>query len=132
MSIYLKEGFTVVVVSWENDADNYKTKMMSGLTQEQAIAVYNFCQLFSSKHGHNRGLGNEEIRNLDFEDMSALLSRDDRLYLPIGLNKSLEDLFYELIGDWCEGGYARVVEDVFFLAIEDDIQKLSLKDITFA
>lgn len=52
-------GYRVTVVSWENDADHYKTKVLEGLTEQEARFVADFASLFKSKNNHgNRGIGN--------------------------------------------------------------------------
>ena len=47
-------GYRLSVTTWENDGDNYQTKMLEGLTKERVTALVALCKLFSSK---NRGAG---------------------------------------------------------------------------
>ena len=52
--LIVKKGYTLSVVSWENDADNYNTKTMTVETVEEAEAFYKLMQLCKSKN--NGGL----------------------------------------------------------------------------
>lgn len=54
-----KKGFLIRVTSWENDADNYKTKEVNVDTEERAKQVVKFCWLFGSRRLRgDRGIGN--------------------------------------------------------------------------
>ena|SRR5438874_7441054 len=58
MSI-IKKGFRVTVSTWENDADNYNSGSMEGLSRPEAAFLVDFVKLFSSQNNHrNRGIGN--------------------------------------------------------------------------
>ena len=66
--ILMKKGYTLEVTSWENDADNYKTKSIyCGDNEEDAKALLKLCkELFSSHHNGNCiGIGN--IMEDDYE-----------------------------------------------------------------
>lgn len=41
------DGYTLLITSWENDGDNYKNQILSGLTKEDVIVPYYCC------NGHN-------------------------------------------------------------------------------
>lgn len=43
----LTDGYTLLITSWENDGDNYKNQILSGLTKEDVIVPYYCC------NGHN-------------------------------------------------------------------------------
>ena len=68
-----KKGFTLEVVSWENDADNYQTHTETYETKAEAVAMGNMCKelfsLFSSNNRNLNGIGNycegEETRVKD-------------------------------------------------------------------
>lgn len=58
MSI-IKKGFRVTVKTWENDADNYNSGELQGLSRPEAAFLVDFVKLFSSQNNHkNRGIGN--------------------------------------------------------------------------
>jgi hypothetical protein len=52
--LVVKKGYTLTVVSWENDGDHYNTNTKIVETVEEAEAYYNLMQLCKSK---NRGIG---------------------------------------------------------------------------
>jgi len=55
----IKKGYTVEVVSWENDGDNYRTKRETYSTKEEAFAVKHMCEnLFLSSNNGEGGIGN--------------------------------------------------------------------------
>lgn len=55
----IKKGFRVTVTSWENDADNYNSGELQGLSHPEAAFIVDFVKLFSSQNDHtNRGIGN--------------------------------------------------------------------------
>tara|TARA_B100001105_G_scaffold148940_1_gene119432 strand:- start:3882 stop:4307 length:426 start_codon:yes stop_codon:yes gene_type:complete len=50
----INKGYTVEVVSWENDGDNYRTKSTTYSSLEEAKAVKRMCEnLFISGHDDN-------------------------------------------------------------------------------
>lgn len=52
----IKAGFMLEITSWENDADNYNTIQISGLTKEKAQLYINIIKLFGSQS--RNGFGN--------------------------------------------------------------------------
>lgn len=50
-------GYRVTITSWENDGDNYNTKILEGLTVQQAKFYVDFAKLFT-KSGWEGGIGN--------------------------------------------------------------------------
>jgi NADH:ubiquinone oxidoreductase subunit B-like Fe-S oxidoreductase len=55
----IKKGYRVTVKTWENDADNYNSGAVEGLSRPEAAFLVEFVKLFSSKNDHrNRGIGN--------------------------------------------------------------------------
>jgi|SRR5579859_5972 len=40
----IPKGYRLTVVSWENDGDNYNTKIKSGLTKEYALFFVDLCK----------------------------------------------------------------------------------------
>lgn len=53
-------GFQLHIITSENDSDNYKTKVISGLTEADVNFYLSFAKLFSSKNNRpNPGIGNE-------------------------------------------------------------------------
>ncbi len=55
----IDKGYTVEVVSWENDGDNYRTQKSTYNTKEEALAVKHMCgNLFLSSNNGEGGIGN--------------------------------------------------------------------------
>ena len=57
----ISKGYTITVVSWENDGDNYNTNSITVESKEMAEAYYNMMQLCRSKNNRINGeigLGN--------------------------------------------------------------------------
>ena len=118
----IKAGYMVCVTTWENDADNYKTKVLSGLTKPQAIAVKKFCKFFTSDERNNYTFGNEET--VDYEFIKETMDPTDIVLLSqIG---SLEGLHSKLIGQWADGYYSRVYESIRFFYFPEDVIEIKL------
>jgi hypothetical protein len=66
-----KEGYTLEVVSWENDGDNYKTKTYSDESLDKIKALQKLCEMSSSETTHKGGLGNamEDEGEVFYADM---------------------------------------------------------------
>ncbi len=53
------KGYTVEVVSWENDGDNYRTKSITVDNKDEALKIKQICQtLFKSCNNGEGGIGN--------------------------------------------------------------------------
>lgn len=60
----ISKGYTITVVSWENDGDNYNTKSIVIESKEKAEAIVKMCNtIFKSSSNGNGGIG-----NMDGED----------------------------------------------------------------
>jgi len=52
-------GYRISVTSWENDADNYRTECLEGLSKEVVSFYVDFSKLFTSKNNRSdKGFGN--------------------------------------------------------------------------
>lgn len=60
-------GYQVHLKSWENDADYYKTEIISGLTKEEVSFYIELAKKFYSQNGwpDKKGLGNGATDDLD-------------------------------------------------------------------
>lgn len=96
----IPKGYRLTVTSWENDADNYNTKSMEGLTKEEIEFLVPFIKLFKSKNSHNdnTNFGNmyspdeDEIEQAN-EAVRKLVSKHDVV------NFSFGDYFSALDGE---------------------------------
>lgn len=53
----IKAGYRIEVVTWENDADHYKTKSVDGLSEDEVAEIVKYLKLFK-KSDWEGGLGN--------------------------------------------------------------------------
>jgi hypothetical protein len=119
------KGYTLEVVSWENDGDNYRTKSMTFDSIEEAQAVKHMCEkLFSCNSEEDGGIGNlmddddEEAKNII---VSYLIKSPDLLYInnventPASFKEAVEESFSEFLYkyDWkeCLGEYLEGLDD---------------------
>ncbi len=63
----IQPGYQLHITSWENDADNYKTKIIQGLTKEDVQFYLHFLRHFYSQYSRHKdmigpGFGNMERR----------------------------------------------------------------------
>ncbi len=64
----IPSGFQLHVTTWENDADNYKTAILSGLTDEDVKFYISLAKEFESRNNRfNKGLGNGSLNPDVFE-----------------------------------------------------------------
>ena len=122
----IPSGYQLSVTTWENDADNYKTKTFPGLTKEDVKFYLHFLFHFRSHWMNEKvgeGYGNTEV---SFEKEKAALGSAWKNFPPSSsdlvedVQNSLEywetghtyscDWAYELVGNWNEGGLYRVFE----------------------
>lgn len=54
----LPAGYRLTVWSWENDADNYQTNTMQGLSKDETKFLIEFCRLFENAEYEDGGFGN--------------------------------------------------------------------------
>lgn len=76
----MKPGYQLQVTSWENDGDNYKTEITSGLTEDELRLRLFICAAFGFDHGGNIKLdyspvsGNDENRLGDLVELWNMAS----------------------------------------------------------
>lgn len=80
-----KAGYVIRVTSWENDADNYRTKEMHIAEKEKIDVVVEFVKLFTSRNNYK----NRDISNLCYGD-------EHEYYGP------LSDFYEEYMPWFCE------------------------------
>lgn len=137
MKKIINKGYTLTVVSWENDGDNYRTKSMTVDTKEQAQAIHKMCTtLFLSRN--KGGIGNlmsddySEAEELIVPFMKNNLCLLEKYDVPYDAdNKTLINICneynYALMGG-SECYYSRVCESCTVTYSPEDI---FLEEITF-
>lgn len=115
-------GYRLTVVSWENDGDNYNTKVVEGISRERCQYLVDLCKLLHFNISSNNVYNNlyepsdEEIEKLTDAMMDLVVKHSiSRSDLPDPTNREdvrdyvIEDL-YDLglsHGEW----YTRVCDD---------------------
>lgn len=144
----IKQGYRISVTTWENDADNYNTKTLDGLTREVVEFYVEFAKLHKSKNSYTSNVkcwGNmyepsdEEIeeyvtamRPLFKKYINVVASFYDSDFSPEWIE---HDDFSDMIGNvsWdlgiCSGEfYTRVVDKIEIQCIPQDIEMLDCTD----
>jgi len=68
------KGYTLEVVSWENDADNYQTHLVTVDSEDKALALKEMCdELFNSYHSCDKGISNDCKEELEDKDEKIIL-----------------------------------------------------------
>ena len=135
----VSKGYTLTVVSWENDGDNYNTKTKTVQTEEEAKVWWNMMQLCKSKNHskENITLGNtyNGFNSKQKEIAINFLKENHKILLPddnIEENEdNLVDWFCDLAGELLGHGenYAcRVMETTTVTYSSEDIY---VDEITF-
>jgi hypothetical protein len=116
----VEKGYTITVVSWENDGDYYQTNTMTVQTEEEARKIAKLCnELFISCVNGEGGIGN----TCDDEDEEANETIDNYIENnpELGLTRDeIIELDYELCGS-SECYIYRVCESVTVTYSPEDI-----------
>lgn len=117
----VRKGYTVEVVSWENDGDNYRTKSKTYKTKEEAVAVKHMCDhLLRSKNDNTyEGIGNlmDDDYNLYCYKVTEYLSNNmtllslNNLPLPETFKDSILEEWPELKNSAVKGRWKDAVLD---------------------
>mgnify|MGYP005614101981 CR=1 FL=1 len=73
MKKVVNKGYTLTVVAWENDADNYNTKSKTVATKEEAKVWFDMMQLCESENNQPKGvikLGNSSDLSPEQEEIA--------------------------------------------------------------
>lgn len=121
-------GYTVKVVSWENDGDHYCTKSVTYETKEKAIAVANLCKkVFASQNNGKGGVGNSDYSDkksrkiiIPFMKANPILYSDEAVSDDDSLMDICSEYHYELLGS-SEYYSFRVCESVEITYLPQDV-----------
>lgn len=143
----IKPGYLLCINSWENDADNYKTERIEGLTYEDVQFYIYFCRHFySSSWGHpnaiGKGFGNMDIEEAPDAESIAIIAAYEKYpptseFLLADVKSSIEgykncpeesyDWVDDLIGIWNEGETYRVFSGFEVHYISEEIPNVTTK-----
>jgi len=125
----VEKGYTLTVVSWENDADNYQTNTMVVQTEEEARKIAKLCkELFISCNNGYGGIGN----TCDGEEDEAIETIDEYIENnpELGLTRDeIIEINYELCGS-SEFYIHRVCQSIKITYSPEDIY-IYLEEIIF-
>lgn len=128
----INAGYRVHVTSWENDADNYQTKIVDGLSEPEVNFVVKLCKLHYSQNRFSECFGNmyEPSKGEIEEYKEAIGSLLDEFVNDIRIDyqsfDAVSGLLYELGLNDTEF-YTRVFESI---VIEFIPEKIILEDVT--
>ena len=141
----IKKGYRVTVKTWENDADNYKSGSIEGLSHQEAAFLVDFVKLFSSQNDRrNRGIGNmydpsEAEREKAFERVKKVVEKHRT---AVENNEEIKQYFFDedvyFFEDvWAEYAYELTLSGgVFYTRVMDSYkvefipQDIVLEDVT--
>jgi hypothetical protein len=115
MKKVLEKGYTITVVSWENDGDNYKTKSKTVKTIEEARVIHKICkELFMLndvgnsmdneakslikeylQDNHEMKMSYDNVKKLAWELMGSSEYYDFRVCESVQVVYSPEDIYLE-------------------------------------
>lgn len=111
------KGYTISVVSWENDGDNYKTKSVTVWDKDEALKIKKICEeLFVSRNNGAGGIGNSMDGECDWL-IDEYIEENPEMKLTKNYIKTLAS---DLLG-YSECYDYRVCESVTVTHLEDDI-----------
>ena len=112
----LEKGYRIECVSWENDADNYRTEYLTVDTLEEALSISKMMQeLFTSEY--RGGIGNTMGKWENSEKIIQEYIDNNNLKTDID---SVKDIVYDLMGSSEYYDY-RVCESCKVYHIKEDV-----------
>lgn len=117
MNYNIKAGYQLIIDSWENDWDSFKSMTLSGLSKEEVHFYIDLLKNFDSESCHEGGFGNESIDdNVLVDYVNTVLLRHPLVSEEITKNYNLgkvEDDFDE------DDEFSNYVRDSYYLLITD-------------
>jgi hypothetical protein len=111
------KGYTIEVVSWENDGDNYKTETMTVETESEARKIKKICsELFKSCNNGDGGIGNSMCGECE-DVIEDYIENNPEMELTTNYIKELAS---ELLG-YSEDYDYRVCERVLVTYLDQDV-----------
>jgi hypothetical protein len=132
MSI-IKAGYRITVTSWENDADNYNTKTVEGLNEDEVNFHIDLLKLIVGSNSNDKTVfGNMyDPRDSELEAFREAVirvflkhSRPDSIYEPLNIAM---DIIGEYTGYGGDGFYTRVAESI---VVEFVPQEIIIEDVS--
>ena len=136
MKTLLKKGYTLEVVTWENDGDNYETNFQTFESKEEALKVsYILKNVFVSINNGQGGVGNSSERDVEeveciieeFHEKLDIFTEDELstirsiTWSKYPMTHVIRDKYRELLG-YTEWYLFRVFESARILYTPEDIK----------
>ena len=125
-----KKGYLIKVVSWENDADNYRTIEYSIDSIEVGKNIADMClRLFTSSNNRRGGIGN--LMEDEGEKAKTIILKflEENKNIFAHQSTMTDDIKVDTVMDWnfkLMGGseyyYSRIAESVEIYYIKEDIE----------
>lgn len=117
MNNNIKAGYQLIIDSWENDWDSFKSITLSGLSKEEVHFYIDLLKNFDSASCHDGGFGNESIDDNELVDyVNEVLLRHPLVSEEITKNYNLgkvEDDFDE------DHEFSDYVRDSYYVLVTD-------------
>lgn len=95
----IPKGYVVEIESWENDADDFRTEMLTGLSLNDVMFLKVLLPQFNSKNArNNNGYGNSDIS--EYEIMQALYDCGEEFKVEI---ENFFDITYKEVAEYIDG-----------------------------
>ena len=140
----IPKGLQMHIDTWENDGDNYKTQVLSGLTKEDILFYIDILNLFGGSNLDSDGkmipdFGNDDIHHsLICNYIASIMDNHSNISLSVkdvwteslNDNYSMVDAIYNILGApvECEYGFCRVFEDFRVYNIPEEIIFVDITD----
>jgi hypothetical protein len=148
----LPAGYQLHITTWENDADNYHTQVMSGLSKEDVAFYVELAKGFRSKNSRPKGgLGNQQVDadtlveyidgmlakhpNISEKVRNYWSTEDELADFDMALDDVKYDLYYEILcenvlgnpDDYYDHGFCRVFDEFKVLFVPEEV---IIEDVT--
>lgn len=125
-------GYRLSVTSWENDADNYNTKVMAGLSIDDVNFYVDLCKSLVSQHKNRNAFGNmfdprNDERDKFFKHVKTIIKNNNRIdYNSEHWEDHIMGLLYDL-GLSCGDFFTRVCDK---FKVEYIAEPIVIDDVT--
>jgi hypothetical protein len=129
----IPKGYRLTVKTWENDADNYRTETISGLSENDVKFFTKLCKLFEDDQLNNLyEPSDEELEYFDlklneFIEENKDIVPNDFIGDEIANFDDLHDTLFEM-GICAEEFFTRVIESYKVEFIPEEIKILDVTD----
>lgn len=99
-------GYQLHITTWENDADHYKTEILSGLTKPDVCFYLDLARQFRSVHSEPAGLGNSSVSG----EILIKVIRDTLTRHP-DISPIEQELWNDVESEYAEDQYHELLTD---------------------